>query len=402
MSCFTPYDSVSQALPQNLTPNNIVVINSESDFPIPSGGVITLEDNKTYYIGAPISTANRFVMGVSNALTANNPLTPILEYTGTGTMFTGVDNNFTAENILLNAPNGQVFDMSSTGAGGNFLLLTLVIVLSCDKYGTFDNLQTIDITNSSSLATNDGLTIIGTTNWAVFSVTKFAMITTSATFVGIDLGVSVHKTMELTNYVVRGVTGAIALKGAAASANMTLGFLGMMQLSEFEGDVTPLSGLTTKDIRWSFTSNSSLPDTKPAALINFKGNATTTTIAASSTDGSNSVLIDSTWTEEDSSHFTFLSAGRLTYAGEIDRLFSITLISTLNPVNNNTIALYIALNGTAIDGTGLGQIVNKDDAQSLVTTWELTLSENDYVEAFIENQTGTVDIDAINGILKID
>lgn len=40
--------------------DNIVIVNEESDFPTPVGGVITLEDDKVYQIGATIVTENRF------------------------------------------------------------------------------------------------------------------------------------------------------------------------------------------------------------------------------------------------------------------------------------------------------------------------------------------------------
>ena len=50
-------------------PDSTVVINSESDFPTASGGVITFEDDIHYVIGASFSTANRFVLGARNVIT---------------------------------------------------------------------------------------------------------------------------------------------------------------------------------------------------------------------------------------------------------------------------------------------------------------------------------------------
>ena len=73
---------------------NTVVVSNITDFPEPVDGVITLEDDINYIIVQPISTANRFVCGANNHITSNNPFTPLFEYTGSDTMFSGTDVNF--------------------------------------------------------------------------------------------------------------------------------------------------------------------------------------------------------------------------------------------------------------------------------------------------------------------
>ena len=96
MSAFKPPSAAAAA-----TAENEVVINGLADLPAPSGGVIQLEDNLIYVFAVSITTSDRFQLGANNVITSNNTLFPLLTYTGTGNMFTGVDVNVTFRSIFI-------------------------------------------------------------------------------------------------------------------------------------------------------------------------------------------------------------------------------------------------------------------------------------------------------------
>jgi len=383
-----------------LAVTNTVIVSSIDDFPAAASGVITLDDGINYVIAQPITTSNRFVLGASNSITANNPFSPLFSYTGTGTFFTGVDVTLTIHDILLSAPSGQVFDMSSTpSSGGNLFIATLVIVLDCNKFGTFDDLLTFDFTNGGAISANDGITVLGSTNWSIFSITKFSSNTLSASFVGIDFGSSVHRTLELDNLVFRGVAGGVGISGLTSNGNVTSGNLASVTGGEFTG-LTPLNGISSDDSRWAFEGNTNITDSMSDALMGFNGNVLETVIATINTP----VVINAAWTLEDARRFTTTTGGRATYNSEQLKHFPVDISIGLISVGGGAINVttYLCLNGATVANTGRTVEISGSSARTLSIPWQLSLSENDYLEVCIENNSGTGNVIVENAILRVN
>ena len=147
--------------------------------------------------------------------------------------------------------------------------------------------------------------------------------------------------------------------------------------------------------------NTFIPETQPSALLNFKGNSTVTAISAASTDGSNAVLVAGTWTCTKQSLFTCTAAGRITSQSERPFTASIDVIGTLNTTTADTVAVYIALNGTPISDTGISQLLEAGDRGTIPTMWELVLNKDDFLEVHVENQTDGTDITVIDIIFRV-
>jgi len=391
---FLEFSSATSPLAQT----NTVIVSDISDFPAPAAGVITLDDDINYVIVQAITTSNRFVLGANNSITSNNPLSPLFTYTGTGTMFTGVDVNLTMHDIFLSAPFGQIFDMKGV-SNDVFLLLTLVIVLSCDKYATLDNLRTFDVTNSSVLSANEGITVLGNVKWNIFSVSKFSMITTSATFEGVDFGVSVHNTVEFINFIVRGVSGTVAIKGATNSANMNVDQLATVTNSEFTGGITPLSGIDLTDIRWNFKNNAGLHDSLSDGLLSLLNNALVTTIPSPGTQ----VKVNAVWVTEALSHFESDGTGRLTYVAERDARMPIDIQATFLMVSGGSkqVTGCIAINGSPILQTGEQVTASSSQAGSVTLIWQHTFKQGHFIELFCENNDDSVNMICQQGVERI-
>ncbi len=381
------------------TAENEVVVNGLADLPAASGGEIQLDDNLVYDFSASVALPCPIRLGANNVITSRNTLFPLLSYAGVGDMFIGVDINVTFRDILISCPAAQFLSLTTTTGPGNILIMGGTLVLACAKYATFTDMLTVDATDSSCLAADDGITATGS-NWSIFSLTKFALFTTSATFTGIDFTTSVHRTLELTNFILRGVAGGVSLKGLAASGNVDTGCLASVSRSEIDLTVLPLSGIATSDIRWSFAANSGIPNSFSDSLWSISGNATETVIGASDTP----VKMVGTWTNEDSTHFTFDATGKATYIKEIDAKLPITCTLGFNPASGTNILLtaYIAINGTVVAQTGVQENTGSTRPSSVTCIWQHNFTLNDFVEMYVENNSNTTNIVGVNSVMRIN
>jgi len=126
--------------------------------------------------------------------------------------------------------------------------------------------------------------------------------------------------------------------------------------------------------------------------IYMEGNATATTIASTATP----VKIVGTFTAGDLAQFTADASGRLTYTG-VTHTHIINLIATLDVSSgtNHKISLYIAKNGT-VASTKMTDTISSGQPRAIATFINLSLNPNDYVEAFVRNESTTDSVIGVN------
>lgn len=380
----------------NLGADNIVVVNSIDDFPEPISGVINLEDDKVYHIGAQIVTENRFQCGANNVFTSGNPFATPLVYTGTGTMFTGTGVSFALDRMVVVCPNAQAFDFTGIGAGETFGL-NIAAIAQCLKAGTFNNLRSVNITNSSFFDCSDGITVQGTTNWDTLTINRMRVITSNASAIGIDLDNSVHKTFEILDFVLQGVSGAVGISGLTNSGNIAAGFIGNVLRSEFPSPITPLVGIQPNDIRYNFAGNTNVPDSQNAGDLFLENGPETITVSAASTfyeigltsGGAN-------WNGEVQDRFTFNTNGYITYNGERDIDATIIATATVEKAGGGSevIEMRVATNWSA-GQTGLSK--SKSQTQntsptSITSIALVKLSPGDNIRPIFANNDSTDDV----------
>jgi hypothetical protein len=129
----------------------------------------------------------------------------------------------------------------------------------------------------------------------------------------------------------------------------------------------------------------------------FSGSATETVIATISTP----VKITGTWNDIKKERFTFDSSGRWTYTGLEEKDVSITLSTTLNPSGGGTrnISTYFAVNGVV--DTGTKGSVAASTGSRLTNIAILTLNTGDYIESFVENNSGTQNVVVEDASIRI-
>jgi len=370
---------------------NEIIVNSMADFPAAAAGVRTLDDDTRYVLAAGVTTSDRFVLGSNTQITSFSTISPVFEYTGTGAMFTAIDNTVLIQDIRLNCPNGEVFNFSDVATPNtNIGFIKDVLINNAAKFGTFDSLISLVITDTSCFNATDGITLAGT-GWRVWRFQDIGMISTSATFVGVDLGLSeCAGILFQTSLFTMTDPAAIAFKGAASSANVPVGSIGRISNMNTPAVGIALSGLTTDDIRWSFFDNDAVPDTMPDSFITMTGNATATTIAVTGTP----VLIAGTWTEEQSSQFTTTAAGRITYNGERNLKAPILASLSCRMVSGSDTDVTFSLykNGVQIAASQQGNTVKAAATGNTSIMWQDDIAEGDYFELFVANEDGTINI----------
>jgi len=376
-------------------------INSESDFPVQDATTITLEDGVSYVMPSSFTVTKRFVSEANGACSfvAFGFNSTTITYTGAGTMFTGVDASIEIMNIALEpGATNNLMDYSSTTPVTNSVVMDKVLVGDCVSFGTFTNLFVVLMDNCSSTSTTGvlftgdfGILSMDRTNFTGGSSLK-AVDINSATF-----AISVN--MSRLSFI--GPAGAFGISGLTNSGNIATGLIATVALCEFIGDITPLENITNDDTRWNFANNGRIPDTQPDALLSINGNGTSTVISSSSSDGSNAVLVAGTWVCQRESQFSCDASGKITYLGERNLTTPIDVLATLDPSGDSTLAVYIALNGSAIPETGLPRYVKSSDPGVLSTMWQLSLEEGDELEIFVENQSGTDNITVSDAIFRV-
>lgn len=384
--------------------NNVVYVNSSSDLPAASGGARALVAGTAYVIGADITIAETLTPAAGCAVVGNTVFGAKLKTTSASGLFVGGDASFQASNINVAAPNGPIFDITDSTPGTSIVSLNN---FSCTEYqsiGSFTSCFGVQIVGGSFLDTTnstDGITFSGATGWQVISVRQVVASTASATYVGIDMDTAVAASIEVTDYSIIGVSGTIALKGAASNANVTSGSVATVSGCTLNGGgATPLSGITRDDYRWDFTGNAGVANTRPDALLSMQANATATTISAANTP----VLVAGTWVDEGSSHFTSTTAGRSTYNAERDFTTPVTARLSIEPSagTNKTLSAYVAVNGTVIADSKSTIQADAGSPQNISVVWQYNFSQNDYLEVFVENNTDTTNILVSSAISRIN
>lgn len=387
----------------------VIYIRSEADFAVQDTTTITLEAFRLYVLAANVTTAKRFICQEAAVFTAFNILGPTLTYTGAGDMFTGVDVSFSIRDMNITfATAAQGFNFTDSVGGQRLFLCTNLRVNSGTKFGTFNDMQTVQVLNSSCLSLTDGFTFTGVNN-IVWSFDKFFMASTSASFVGFDLGSAQSLTLEFDDIIMNAPAGAIGLTGLSNSGNVPTTRLGTFENSEFGGGITPLQNISVSDIRWNFKDNAGLADSRIAADVYLDGGSETITVGAAT--NWYEIGIPSapgvSWATDIQERFSVSTAGVITYLGERDITVEINGRATVSKVGggSDVIEVRLAKNWTGVvsdSGLAKSKAQTQNTNPTSVPIGALVeLSQNDNVRAIFSNQSTPADIVASVSALDI-
>ena len=369
-----------------------VIVSDINDFPAAVSGVITLSDDTEYAIRNDITTANRFVLGNNTVLDGSDNLTINLTYTGSGIMFTSLNESWTLKNITITFASGTFINFDGTG-------IEILQILNCRlngaTLGTIDDFAGIHIDDTQFTISTDGF-LFGGANGVILAEANLGSIDAGTFY---DLGAATFAGFSVTDAFVTLNGSSIFLDGAASSANINAGSLGSVHNCRFFGAGTPLQTITENDLLWQFFLNDDIDDTEKSALASQAGNVTETVIAVATTP----VKLAGSWNDEHSPQFDIDATGKITYKGLKTIHVDITMSFTGAPVSgsNKSIVFYAAKGGSVITNSGAANNLSAGDPSRSTVIWHTTLATDEYIEAFVANDTDTINMLITDAVLRV-
>lgn len=391
-------ESITISFNPDVASTKTVAVTTVDDFPEPVGGVITLEPDMDYLILDDISTSNRFVTNGNNTLRAASSQIIKLTYTGSDIMLTGNSSNFKYQGITVSAPTGTLLDFSAPSPSGIFQMIECNVE-ECDSIGTLNNMLIVRFSavGWEDIKTN-GMLFDGVVLNASLDTGYIAL--NGGTF--LDLGTSLINELSADTQVIQPTSDASAtfLSGAANSANILSGGLGVFVGNRCNPLTTPLDTIGVDDNRYEFSGNSNIADSMNDAMMSVENSVTETVIGSAGVK----VKVNNVWTEENSARFSFDSNGRFTYTGERSARLPIDISGTLLMASggDKECQFCLAVNGVEVSQTCTQDTVSAAKASSFSVHWQHDFNTGDYVEVFVSNEDDTTNIINQQAVLRIN
>jgi len=369
-----------------------VIVNDINDFPAAVAGVITLADDTEYAVRNDITTANRFVMGDKCVITGSDNIVITLTYTGSGVMITSLNKSWSLADITVECTSGTFVDFDGTGVE-IFQVHTSTII--ADTLGTIDDFAGIHFDDTQITVTTNGL-LFGGTNGVILLEANLSIIAAGTLY---DLGTATFSGFSITDAFATLNGASVFMDGAASSANIDSGALGVVHNCRFFGTGTPLQTIDQNDLRWFMFLSDDIPDTTSNGLASQVSNATETVIAVATTP----VKLAGSWNDEHSPQFTIDATGKLIYNGPRILHADITMTFTAAPVSgtNKAVVFYAAKGGTVIASSGSANNLSSGNPSNTTVVWHDDLSTGDFIEAFVANDSDTINILVTDAVIRI-
>lgn len=370
--------------------SNYVLVKSASDFPAPAGGVISLVAGTYYEINGTITLTNKINLN-GCTIEGQDGINDKLVYTGAEELFTGA-NTGTLLSLTLSAPFGKVFNINGGGASKN-LIVQNCFFLGSNTVGTIQGLAgSVFFSTTAFFGNANGITfqnitnvILNFSNWAADNFNVYE------TFIGTFNIIQILGGNRLTTST--NTATAIDITGLT-SVNS-----GSIKVVVFLGTGTPIDGTFSND--WEVESYG-LPTEKDDVSTGnlYSTTSSNTPFAASNTP---TKVLNPT-TAVNLFRVSSPANNTLTYTGHKTKNFLVICSVSLTAVGtNNAYSFYIAKNGIVLpESRAATKLSNTADQQSIGLSCTVSLTPNDYIEIWVECNSGTttVTVPALN--LAID
>ena len=370
--------------------SNTVAVNSASDFPAAVTGVITLADNTVYVISGTISISDTLTPGTGSSIVSLESHSNELIYTGTGSMFKGVNKSLHVTGLSVRCATGTLLDFTDTAPLKDSVIEFVNVEFTQTKHvglcTDIKQLRYFACVYDDIITT--GHTFAGDIEQVFAGASDFVMNAASPVF---DLGSATFDLMWSTDFQVKLLNaGATFVTGLASGANINVSGTGQLVNGLYLGTGSALSGVTADDLLWFFHNNSTIANTAPDAVIYMVNNATETVISTQNVP----VPVLGTFSEHRASHFSTTAAGRITYLGMQDHRTTISASLSAKTASgaDKDITVYVALNGSIIANSAISNNAKLATKNNTVMIWKDVMTTNDYIEIWVENNDDTANI----------
>lgn len=360
-------------------------IKNRFDFPEAVGGVITLEDNATYFLEANVDLlGDRLVAGQNTTILGSSSENCILSSTGlTGTALLSSAWTLPLRHFAITAD--IAINLDATGNANQALDWYGINFLNCNTVGTIKNYANFIYFGGAFLSSAE-LTFDGTIGTIAFNQSIFVGVSGKTSII-IPSTLTIQRRFRViySSFVV--IPTATGINFSTSAVVPTQGYI--LDTVNFSSIGTYLVGPDYLDNKALFVNNIGIENSREVSQYYMNANTTATTI---STAGVAVKAAGVTTSSGLTTKFTNTD-NRATYTGAITRTFRVIATFSLTSGNNQKIGNYIAKNGVVINEsetyvttTGSGDFIN-GTVQALVS-----LTTNDYLEFYVENDTSTQNI----------
>lgn len=371
------------------TRSNYVIVKSASNFPTAVGGVITLATGTLYEVNGTITLSDKIDLNGCYVV-GRDAVNDKLVYTGTAELFTGA-NTGNLHFLTLSAPAGKVFNINAGGANKNMIMQNCFL-LGSNTIGTIQGVGgTVFFSNIAYFFNTNGITYQNNNN-VVLNIMLWADNNSNVyekfigTFNVIQILGGDRLTLSTNSAKAIDISGITSVVSGSIKVVMYLGS-GTFVVGTFTNDwEVESTGLNTEKDDVS-TGNLYISTTAvtPFSAIN------TPTKALGTTTAVNLFRVSSP------------ANNRLTYIGKKTKRFeAIGTMSLTAGSNNNVYSLYIAKNGVILPSSKAStKIATGTDIQAIAVSCTVSLAPNDYIEVWVENNSGTTSMTLENLNLSI-
>lgn len=376
-------------------PSEFIFVDSVSDLPTASSGVITLADNLTYYFTSHIDLlGKRLICGANTTILGASSENCSITSTGIGTSF---PTNYLIESLytlpirhitIKNVPLGVGINISGTGVQPIALDWTGVNFSGCSINMTFGDIDNFIFSKGAILG--GGKTI--------FEGSVGTIGIDNSIFVG---GGGAESLIELTasctvtrrfRIIYSSIVAFASTDGIDVNASATIpteGFI--LDTVNFSGGSTYLAGLDNTSNKALFIRCVGIVNTSVNGQMYMQGNATATTIS----DTTNFFKVAGTTTASSDNEKYTETDNRLTNGASIERKYLIQCSLSFESGNNNIceFGFYDSkLSSVRTPSRTKSTANSAGRAESITFSCVVQHSDGDYIEIHAKNTTGTNDI----------
>ena len=379
------YSNFVSAIGGGITNDNYIFINSKSDLPTASSGIITLGDSITYFFTAIVDlTGDRLVCGLNTVILGASSENCYIKSTGLSSSTALITSVYSLPIRNISFTAGKVFNLDGDGTttaidwfGINFV--------DCTTIGTIKD-YTNFVMGDSAFLNSSGMTFDGSIGTIAFGNCLFDT-STGGTAITLASTLTVSRRFRIIYSSFVTLSGETSLNVSASATISDERYI--LDTVNFSGGGTYISGVTQISNKTLFTNCVGIANTTTRGFYYMVNNTTDTPIGVVNVNVWKKAL-GTTTADSNNSKFSH-SSNRLTYTGAFNTSFLVTVNTAVRAgASNQNISIGIAKNGTILPNSEMTIRTSTSNQEHPGSTqYQIDLITNDYVELFVKNTNQT-------------
>lgn len=379
------YGNFVSAIGGGITNDNFIFVNSKSDLPTASSGIITLGDSITYFFTTIVDLlGDRLVCGLNTVILGASSENCYIKSTGLNSSTALITSVYSLPIRNISFTHGTVFNLDGDGTttaldwfGINFV--------NCATVGTIKD-YTNFVMGDSAFLNSSGMTFDGSIGTIAFGNCLFDT-STGGTAITLASTLTVSRRFRIIYSSFVTLSGETSLNVSASATISDERYI--LDTVNFSGGGTYITGVDQTSNKTLFTNCVGIANTTTRGFYYMVNNTTDTPIGVVNVNVWKKAL-GTTTADSNNSKFSH-SSNRLTYTGAFNTSFLVTVNTAVRAsASNQNISIGIAKNGTILPNSEMTIRTSTSNQEHPGSTqYQIDLITNDYVELFVKNSQQT-------------